>query len=539
MGLKKLNSIATSEDGVSNKKVDDSTTLERFSNTLTDELVFAICSPIGSKKEKFIDKLKEKLERDYNYRVNILKLSDFIIKENYKGVEKFDFNGEGSRVFKQYYSKIQLGNLLRKERGYAFLAEKAIQKIHLERVDEVKNKQKGLEENSELDGEELIYNEPKAEDYESRRVCYIIDSFKNLDELRLFQNIYSENFYLISVFSSLEDRKSNLKEKDFSDTEIIKIIELDDKQKEKFGQNVRDVFVEGDLFIRASTETIPKIELKVSRFLHLIFETGIITPTIEETAMYNAKAAAGNSSCLSRQVGACIIDEKNNILSVGWNDVPKYGGNLYFSNDDNDNRCFVNGKCSNDTQKNKVVKNIVDTLLKDSIIKNALGDIDGIEKLLIDNIRQNSKVKDLIEFSRSVHAEMHAIIQGALTTGDKILSSRLFCTTYPCHNCARHIVAAGIKEVYYIEPYVKSLCLTLHDDSMTEREDNCNKVKILIFDGVSPNRYLSFFTNFAERKQNGELIVRDLKTAKPKMRKSLQALSTLEQQAVITLNNKQ
>lgn len=34
MGLKKLNLIATSEDGVSNKKVDDSTTLERCSNTL-------------------------------------------------------------------------------------------------------------------------------------------------------------------------------------------------------------------------------------------------------------------------------------------------------------------------------------------------------------------------------------------------------------------------------------------------------------------------------------------------------------------------
>ena len=133
---------------------------------------------------------------------------------------------------------------------------------------------------------------------------------------------------------------------------------------------------------------------------------------------------------------------------------------------------------------------------------------------------------------------MHAIIQGAITTGDKLLNSKLFCTTYPCHNCARHIVAAGIKEVYYIEPYVKSLCLTLHDDSMTERDDSKGKVKILIFDGISPNRYLSFFTNFAERKSNGKLIKKNLKTAKPKLSKSLQALSTLEEQAVLVLNSK-
>ncbi len=67
----------------------------------------------------------------------------------------------------------------------------------------------------------------------------------------------------------------------------------------------------------------PKLQEKINRFLHLVFETSIITPTIEETAMYNPKAAAGNSACLSRQVGACIIDNNNTVISIGWNDVPK------------------------------------------------------------------------------------------------------------------------------------------------------------------------------------------------------------------------
>lgn len=119
-----------------------------------------------------------------------------------------------------------------------------------------------------------------------------------------------------------------------------------------------------------------------------------------------------------------------------------------------------------------------------------------------------------------------------------MINGKLYCTTYPCHNCARHIVLAGIKEVYYIEPYVKSLCLTLHDDSMTENETDEGKVKILIFDGVSPRRYQVFFTNFAARKKpNGDLLVVDLKTIRPKSRKSLQALPELERQAIHSLKN--
>ena len=97
--------------------------------------------------------------------------------------------------------------------------------------------------------------------------------------------------------------------------------------------------------------------------------------------------------------------------------------------------------------------------------------------------------KSLIEFSRSVHAEMHAIINAGKLNGEKIRGGTLFCTTYPCHNCARHIIAAGIEKVYYIEPYIKSKAPELHDDSITEIENEHNKVQILLFDGFdSMNR---------------------------------------------------
>lgn len=506
-----------------NLRSSQKSTLDAFERTLTEELIFAICSPIGSLKENVIEKVKQKLESDFQYKVTIIKLSDFIDQYKFKSeeLENLDPTPPGSKIFQQYFEKISKGNLLRKYNKNERLAEYAVQKIHLERVKTTKLK-KNLSTN------------PSSTDYESERVCYILDSVKTKEELLLLKKIYSDNFYSISVFSPLEDRKYNLKNKSFENAEIETIVELDDKQKHKYGQNVRDAFVEGDLFVRVSQDNITEIEKKITRFLHLIFETSIITPTIEEIAMYNAKAAAGNSACLSRQVGACIIDDNNTVLSIGWNDVPKYGGNLYSSNSKIDNRCFNLEYCSNDKQKSNVVDSIVSSLLEDDTFKD-LKDIPNIEHLLKTNIIGNSKVKDLIEFSRSVHAEMHAIIQGAITTGSKILNGRLFCTTYPCHNCARHIIAAGIKEVYYIEPYVKSLCLTLHNDAMTENENSNEKVKILIFDGVSPRKYLTFFTNFGERKKEGILIKKELKYAKPKTSKSLQALSTLEEQAVLTL----
>jgi deoxycytidylate deaminase len=88
-------------------------------------------------------------------------------------------------------------------------------------------------------------------------------------------------------------------------------------------------------------------------------------------------------------------------------------------------------------------------------------------------ILSKTDIRNLLEYSRAVHAGMHAIIKGSQLTGDKMKNGKLFVTTYLCHHCARHILLAGIKEIYYIEPYAKSLCLSLHNggdrDRVTQR----------------------------------------------------------------------
>jgi len=83
---------------------------------------------------------------------------------------------------------------------------------------------------------------------------------------------------------------------------------------------------------------------------------------------------------------------------------------------------------------------------------------------------RKSPIGQLLEFSRAVHAEMDALL-AASRKGISTAGTRLFVTTYPCHYCARHIVAAGVDEVQYIEPYPKSLATSLHDDAITTRSD--------------------------------------------------------------------
>ncbi len=195
-------------------------------------------------------------------------------------------------------------------------------------------------------------------------------------------------------------------------------------------------------------------------------------------------------------------------MATGRNDVPKFGGGLY-SEDDNvspqskDYRCaHRDQRCHNDFHK---------LLLKDKI-KEILSDyINDGEALteVSDRISKETPIKSLIEYSRAIHAEMDAIVSVSRSGESIKKGSTLFTTTYPCHNCARHIIASGIGEVIYIEPYEKSLALKLHDDALTHGAD-AQKVRLTPFQGVAPSRYQVFFSNTTPMKDSlGRVIITD------------------------------
>lgn len=71
----------------------------------------------------------------------------------------------------------------------------------------------------------------------------------------------------------------------------------------------------------------------------------------------------------------------------------------------------------------------------------------------------------------------------------------MYMTTFPCHNCAKHIIAAGIKKVIYIEPYPKSKALEFYPNEISQNgQDSEKKVLFIPFKGVGPHRFIDLFS---------------------------------------------
>lgn len=94
----------------------------------------------------------------------------------------------------------------------------------------------------------------------------------------------------------------------------------------------------------------------------------------------------------------------------------------------------------------------------------------------------------------------------AARVGHSVMGGTLFCTTFPCHLCAKQIIAAGIAKVVFLEPYPKSLASDLHADAIgVEGGDrghyqNYPSVEFEHFCGVTPRRYREIFERGKRKK---------------------------------------
>lgn len=142
---------------------------------------------------------------------------------------------------------------------------------------------------------------------------------------------------------------------------------------------------------------------------------------------------------------------------------------------------------------------------------------------------EDTRLANLTEFGRPVHAEMAALLDGA-RRGIGIKGHRLFSTTFPCHNCARHIIEAGITEVVYREPYEKSLASELHKDALIVDPEQEVKGKLVIrrFVGVGPPRYLDLFAKPERKDKAGNKLDWNEAEASPRLIRTETAYLTNE-----------
>lgn len=492
--------------------------LERSSTSLvesthTDELVIALCGPIGTPLHDVALGIGESLREVFGYQIENVRLSTFI--------EEFaqrEGDPAPATPVQRRSMLIRRGHEMRVRFGPEVLAELAVKQIRMSR--------------------ELAGRDPTSREFVPRRVCHIVHSIKSPQELELLRAVYREVVYTVGVFSPLAQRKLRLQREGFDEAGLSELMDPESGAEVAEGLAVDETFPLCDYFLRSDGDTRAKVRSRVERFLHLILGTRVITPTRMETAMHAAASAAGNSACLSRQVGAAVTDGEGEILAIGWNDVPRPFGGLYVSNlleDPHgrmDERCWNNGgKCHNDEEKDALSAHVMKALTP--FIP------ETHRAAATAAVFHDRKLRSLLEFSRAVHAEMHALLTALRHAGERVRGGKLFVTTYPCHVCARHIVAAGIEEIFFIEPYKKSLAIKLHGDALTEFEHDRDKVRLIPFDGVAPARYLSFFRmSEHSRKRNGRVIKIVPAVASPRLKKSLRALPALEDLVIESLQRR-
>ncbi len=136
-------------------------------------------------------------------------------------------------------------------------------------------------------------------------------------------------------------------------------------------------------------------------------------PSWHDYFMGICELVAGRSTCIRRKVGAVLVKEKR-ILCSGYNGAPA-----------NIPHCCETG-------------------------------------CLRAELRVPSGEKH--ELCRGVHAEQNAIIQAAFH-GIAVNGAILYCTHQPCSICAKMIINAGIRTVYYKNGYQDPMTLDMFDQA--------------------------------------------------------------------------
>lgn len=365
-----------------------------------------------------------------------------------------------------------------------------------------------------------------------QRQAYIFNSLKQPKEIEWLRKVYGEQFLLVSVYAPRTVRINNLAQviassyqkldKTIFRKQAEELVERDQNSGDKhYGQNVSDSFPMGDVFIKQEDKESMRIEIQ--RVLQTWFGHPFHTPTQDEYGMFQAKSVSLRSADLSRQVGAAILSDEGDLLSVGCNEVPKPLVGLAWEGDEEDNRDWRLGYDSSAKMREEMTAELLKKLSEakwlskatqkkgiNNLVKEALYDSDN-------PILKGARVTSILEFGRMIHAEMAAIISAA-RRGISVKGATLYCTTFPCHMCARHIIAAGIKRVVFIEPYPKSLAKELYKKEISIDDDTGqeNSVSFEPFVGISPNKYSTCFSWRERKTKQGKAINWEGREAFPK-----------------------
>ncbi|WP_430868313.1 deaminase [Demequina aurantiaca] len=377
----------------------------------------------------------------------------------------------------------------------------------------------------EFDGEE---GDAPEERY---AVATIVRQLKHPAEVEVFRTIYGPRFLLIGSWAPRSERLSAIKLRlqaevpnkpaAWYESQATKLIERDEKDGSRAdGQRVRDTYQLADAYVCVRQGFDYK--RSVERIVQTYFGAPFSTPTRDELAMFYAFGARLRSSAGGRQVGAVVVDGDGEVLVAGTNDVPRAHGGQYWEGDEPDHRDFTSGYDFNDKEKSQLVSDLMGRL-KDAggwlSEERAASEPADLAREALDKSGpiSSSRIADLLEFGRILHAEM-AVICTAARRGTPIGGTTLYTTTYPCHECARLIIGSGIARVVYVDPYPKSMVSSMYADQTTDDPQRRDRVVFEAFSGFSPRLFDAMFAMQGREREShsGKYVRWDASTSKPR-----------------------
>ena len=464
-------------------------------------LVFGFVGAIGTAWDLIFGHFEESLQR-FDYAASKIHLATLIDRLEYRPWG--DLPDRGSPEY--YEERMNAGDRLRADtRNGSAMAGLAIREI-------IRQNNSGTD---------------------NSQIAYMLRSLKHPDEVKLLRHVYSSAFFLVGVACNVDERRNVLAEtllhSDTSTAEAERLIFRDqaDPQNRDYGQNVRDAFALADVFVPGASGI--DIRLPIDRFLDSVFGAPFLTPTRHEEGMRFAEVAALRSAATGRQVGAALIPVSGTPVVAGTNEVPKPGGGQFWTSDSPDYRDFRIGRDPNKVHIKWVVQDFLARLSQAGWLSASLEGKTGQELADLafesdgsgSSVLRDARVTDLIEFARCLHAEQATIVNAArsgVVTQDAIL----YTTTFPCHECAKVIIGAGIAEIHYVEPYPKSLVSSIYRELIdvcprveTSGGSGEQKIPFRQFLGIAPRWYEHAFLA-GERRVGDQLVTFDRRSASPK-----------------------
>lgn len=480
------------------------------------ELVFGLVGAVGSDLKAVTRTLTSELER-VRYKVEEIHVSSLLHQlDRYAHLGNGGFESEFERIREHMKAGTELRNESEAGEVMALLAVSAINQRRIT-----------LQSNRSHDDAAMR---------PLQRTAFVIRSLKHPDEIQMLRYVYGRAFNVISTYTPRQDRVEKLASiiaesrgetsTDRFRAQAEELIQIDEQEENKLGQSVRESFPRGDFFVDA--RSAERLQVSLARYVRLLFGHPFETPTRDEFAMFHAYAAALRSADLGRQVGVAITNADGSILAVGCNDVPKVGGGLYWSGESPDHRDFVKGFDSTSRYKRRLLAQAL-TRLRDAGWRppdDSPGDADS---LIEAGTLNGTQIQNLLEFGRSVHAEMSALSEAA-HRGIAVENASMYSTTFPCHLCARHIISAGIRRVVYIEPYPKSLARELYEDmiDVDPRAPRADRVTFEPFVGVAPSIYTEMFRAAERKDQQGSAMMWIDAKAEPRLKRFVPSYLLIE-----------